>query len=149
MLVGFDCYLRIGELMNLTVQDVAMANDPRIGAAYRGVLLRLGKAKTGTNQTVTVESNDVAYLLQRHVRGRKTSEKVFSIGLARVYTLMRQACGAFGLGDTVILLTPFVMVVQLVIFFKVNLLVTSSFVVGGPTRSLFVPTFKVVVPSFF
>lgn len=99
MLVGFDCYLRIGELMNLTVQDVAMANDPRIGAAYRGVLLRLGKTKTGNNQTVTVESNDVAYLLQRHVRGRKSNEKVFTIGLSRFYSLMRQACDAFGLGE--------------------------------------------------
>lgn len=99
MLVGFDCYLRIGELMNLMVQDVAMANDPRIGSAYRGVMLRLGKTKTGNNQTVTVDSIDVASLLQRHVRGRRLNERVFSVSQGHFYSIMYQACCAFGLGD--------------------------------------------------
>ena len=59
MLVGFDCYLRIGELLSLKVQDVAVSNDTRLGSAYRGVLLRLAHTKTGRNQAVTVEDSAV------------------------------------------------------------------------------------------
>lgn len=99
MLVGFDCYLRIGELFNLTVQDIAKANDPRVGAAYRGVMLRLAKTKTGNNQTVTVESKDVSYLLQQHICDRRPDDKVFPITKTRFYSIMQQACSAFGLGD--------------------------------------------------
>lgn len=99
MVVGFDCYLRIGELLNLAVRDVAMANDPRIGAAYRGVMLRLAKTKTGNNQTVTVEGKEVSDLLQQHIRGRKPTDKVFPITKSHLYSVMRRACSAFGLGD--------------------------------------------------
>jgi integrase len=99
MLVGFDCYLRIGELINLTVQDVAKANDPRIGAAYRGVMLRLAKTKTGNNQAVTVENGVVASLLQRRIQGRRSDEKVFAISREHFYSVMHKACSALGLGD--------------------------------------------------
>lgn len=97
MLVGFDCYLRIGEILGLKVRDVATARDPRLGAAYRGVMLRLAKTKTGNNQSVTVESADVSSLLQAHIRGRRPSDSVFAVGRTRFYTLLHSACRAFGL----------------------------------------------------
>ncbi len=99
MLVGFDCYLRISEILGLKVQDVATARDPRLGAAYRGVMLRLAKTKTGNNQSVTVESADVAALLQAHIRGRRPRGSVFSVSRSRFYTLMHSASRAFGLAS--------------------------------------------------
>lgn len=95
--VGFDCYLRIGEILGLKVQDVALARDPRLGAAYRGVMLRLAKTKTGTNQSVTVDSADVAAMLQAHVDGKPGSARVFAVGRSHFYALMHGACRAFGL----------------------------------------------------
>lgn len=97
VLVGFDCYLRIGEILGLKVQDVALARDPRLGAAYRGVMLRLAKTKTGTNQSVTVEGADVAAMLQAHIRGRARSAPVFAVSRSRFYALLHGACRAFGL----------------------------------------------------
>jgi len=97
MLVGFDCYLRIGELLSLTVQDVAVHNDPRLGSAYRGVMLRLAQTKTGRNQSVTVEDPCVASMLTSHVRGRLASDLVFDVSRDAFYKLFHGACRAFGL----------------------------------------------------
>src|SRR5262249_25473777 len=97
MLVGFDCYLRIGELLSLQVQDVAVSNDPRLGSAYPRVLLRLAHTKTGRNQAVTVEDSDVAKLLTSHVQGRQQSDRVFQVSRDSFYKLFHGACRAFGL----------------------------------------------------
>ena len=97
MVVGFDCYLRIGELLSLKVQDVAVSNDPRLGSAYRGVLLRLAHTKTGRNQAVTVDDPGVADLLTQHVRGQSQSDLVFSVSRDSFYKLFHGACRAFGL----------------------------------------------------
>jgi integrase len=97
MLVGFDCYLRISEILGLKVRDVAFTNDSRLGSAYRGVMLRLAKTKTGANQAVTVEHAAVAALLQAHVRDRPANEFVFRVSRTRLYALLHAACAAFGL----------------------------------------------------
>jgi len=101
MLVGFDCYLRIGELLSLKVQDVAVSNDPRLGSAYRGVLLRLAHTKTGRNQAVTVEDSAVADMLTSHVQARgpsrTQSDLVFQVSRDSFYKLFHGACRAFGL----------------------------------------------------
>ena len=99
VLVGFDCYLRIGEILGLKVSDIASANDPRLGAAYSGSMLRLAKTKTGRNQSVTIENPSVARLLARHLRNRKPSDPVFSVSKHSFYTLFHKACKAFGLDD--------------------------------------------------
>jgi len=98
MLVGFDCYLRIGEILNLKVSDIATANDPRLGAAYSGSMLRLDKTKTGRNQSVTIENQSVARLLAHHIRGRQPTDRVFSVSKHTFYNLFHQACHACGLG---------------------------------------------------
>src|SRR6185437_1337233 len=101
MLVGFDCYLRIGELLSLKVQDVAVSNDPRLGSAYRGVLLRLAHTKTGRNQAVTVEDSAVADMLTSHIQARgpsrTQSDLVFQVSRDSFYKLFHGACRAFGL----------------------------------------------------
>jgi integrase len=97
MLVGFDCYLRIGELLSLKVEDVAVSDDPRLGSAYRGVLLRLAQTKTGRNQAVTLEDTAVARMLTSHVRGRTQSDSVFTVSRDSFYKLFHGACAAFGL----------------------------------------------------
>lgn len=99
LLLGFDCYLRISEILGLTVRDVATANDPRLGAAYRGMMVRLARTKTGVNQAVTVEHLVVARLLQAHVRGRPAESKVFSISRSRLYEVFHRATQAVGVGD--------------------------------------------------
>ena len=97
MLVGFDCYLRIGELLSLKVQDVAVSNDPRLGSAYRGVMVRLAHTKTGRNQSVTVEDSGVAGMLTSHVRDRLHSDLVFQVSRDTFYKCFHGACVAFGL----------------------------------------------------
>jgi integrase len=102
MIVGFDCYLRIGELLSLTLKDVAISNDPRLGSAYQGVLLRLAHTKTGPNQAVTVENGDVSRLLTRHIGLRQAAKSspdslVFKVSRHSFYSIFHGACKAFNL----------------------------------------------------
>jgi len=79
MLVGFDCYLRIGELLSLKVQDVAVSNDPRLGSAYRGVMGLLVQTKSGRNQSFTVEGSGAVATLIAHFLDRPLSDFVFQV----------------------------------------------------------------------
>lgn len=94
LLVGFDCYLRIGEILGLRVSDVATPRDRRLGSAFTGVLLRLAQTKTGTNQSVTVECPAVAQLLMAHIATRRPSEKVFEVSRHTFYEHFHAACEA-------------------------------------------------------
>jgi integrase len=98
LLLGFDCYLRIGEILGLKVGDVAVNDDARLGAAYRGVMIRLARTKTGANQAVSVESADVSRLLAEHVRAKSDrAAPVFDVARHAFYDLFHRACAAFGL----------------------------------------------------
>jgi hypothetical protein len=55
-LLAFDCFLRVGELVNLRKVDVADVNDRRLGSEYSGTSLRLRNTKTGPNQWVQVDN---------------------------------------------------------------------------------------------
>lgn len=55
-LVAFDCFLRVGEMTRIRFDDVAMPNDPRMGAVHAHMVLRLAKTKTGLNQSVSVDN---------------------------------------------------------------------------------------------
>ena len=63
MLVGFDCYMRINELLSLRRSDVVLPRDPRMGRAHVGMMVVLRATKTGPNQSVSLQSEDVAQLL--------------------------------------------------------------------------------------
>lgn len=69
-LLGFDCYLRVGELCSIRCSDVAQPADPRVGAVYQGMALRIATAKTGVNQWVTVRDSGVQQLLQERVTSK-------------------------------------------------------------------------------
>ena len=65
VLVAFDCYLRIGELLGLRREDVALPQDPRLNALENPPVaaVRLRKTKTGVNQFTVLKNDDVATLL--------------------------------------------------------------------------------------
>ena len=73
ILLGFDCYLRHSELMNLRVQDVALPGDPRLQLGDSAhVVLRFTKA--GKPQQVKVRDPLVLAFLVRLVAGRAPRE---------------------------------------------------------------------------
>lgn len=67
VLLAFDCFLRIGELVNIRRGDVADTGDSRMGSEYRGMSLRLRTTKTGPNQWVQVDDAKVQSLLRQVV----------------------------------------------------------------------------------
>ena len=100
VLLAFDCYLRVGELCNLTRQDVAGHDDPRLGSAYRGLTaLRLGKTKTGNNQWVRVRSPVIRVLLNRllSLLPSDRNTRVFPFSTATFRSHFKDACSAIGL----------------------------------------------------
>jgi len=76
ILLGFDCYLRHSELMNLRVQDVALPGDPRLQLGDSAhVVLRFTKA--GKPQQVKVRDPLVLAFLVRLVAGRAPRDFLF------------------------------------------------------------------------
>ena len=64
MLVGFDCYLRIGELLQLVTTDIAFGRDPRLGLNDdTRVHIHLRRTKTGNNKGVEVRNHQIKLLL--------------------------------------------------------------------------------------
>ena len=63
VLLAFDCYLRIGELLHLRACDIALAGDPRQGTAISKAALFLRHTKTGPNQWVTLGDAAITALL--------------------------------------------------------------------------------------
>jgi hypothetical protein len=108
-LVAFDCYLRVGELTRLTIDDVVRRNDARMGNSFTGMALRLAKTKTGLNQWVSVKDPDVENIFARWLRMRcaghgarfdPARELVFPFSPAHFRQLMRRACDSLGVGET-------------------------------------------------
>jgi integrase len=99
VLLSFDCYLRVGELLSLTYNDVAKPNDPRLGSAHRQMALRLAKTKTGLNQWVTVSDPDVAVLFHEYLLSSslKGADVVFPFSRTRFRSLLRSVVSALGL----------------------------------------------------
>jgi len=105
MLVAFDCYLRVGELTRIRLLDVIMPHDARMGRAHTAMAVCLSRTKTGPDQSVSLQSPDVAAMLRLWVRGlyRATPDDnplVFAFSPALLRRLMRVACGQLGVGAT-------------------------------------------------
>ena len=103
LLLSFDCYLRVSELVHLQRVDVVMLNDPRMGRAHQGMALRLAKTKTGVNQSVDVRSPVVVRLLQfwmRHTEeDARDTDLVFPFSPSRFRKLIRAVCSVLDLED--------------------------------------------------
>lgn len=102
-LLGFDCLLRVGELMRIRARDVAFPADARMGAdrEYRVTTLAIPVAKTGKNQSVVVRDPDVIALLRGAVKaaGKARSAPLFRGGAHAFRTLFKRVCAELGLSD--------------------------------------------------
>ena len=98
-LLSFDCLLRVGELTRLEYHDVIMPNDPRMGSAHTGMIVRLAKAKTGLNQSVSLESEQVQVLLYAYLRAHpfRARDRIFPFSPASFRMLIRRVARTLGL----------------------------------------------------
>lgn len=68
-LLSFECYLRIGELLGIKVQDIADNGDPRFGfdTSNQHMAILLPHTKTGPNKWVTVRDSNIQYLIRHSI----------------------------------------------------------------------------------
>lgn len=67
VILSFDCYLRIGEMIKLLKDDIAFAGDPRLGylsSSSDRVHINIRAAKTGILQGVEVRDPQVKHLVR-------------------------------------------------------------------------------------
>lgn len=100
-LLGFHCLLRISEIRNLCLDDIALAGDARFDNSNRSVVLRIKVAKTGVNQSVTVTDPFVMECLQLVIGDRdlRSSDKLFAFSEWEFRTGIRMASAVLGLAD--------------------------------------------------
>lgn len=102
VLLAFDGYLRVGELLSLRREDVALRGDPRVGSAgllLRGPILRLAVTKRGKNQSVCLRDRGTAALLRRLCGDRRPGQTLFSFSASSFRRLLKSTCRALGLSD--------------------------------------------------
>lgn len=97
LLVGFDCYLRVGELTRIRRRDVVMPSDARFGRAHTAMAVCLARTKTGLNQSVALRCPDVAAILSAWVRSLpgtagEGNQLIFPFSPDFLRRLMRNAC---------------------------------------------------------
>jgi integrase len=101
-LLAFDCFLRVGELVNLRRSDVAFTGDLRLGAEYQGTALRLRSTKTGPNQWVHVHDPNVAALLAVLVQSASGGDqaRLINVSADQYRRVFKQACASLGLSSS-------------------------------------------------
>ena len=125
VLLAFDCFLRVGELVGLRKSDVADRGDVRVGSTHRRMLIRLRQTKTGVNQWVEVESTEVQWLIRHLVRSVQVV-KLSYLGSQLIILGLDSRKFVPNLGYQLLMfLIHFVMVVQLDGICRVSSLRTS------------------------
>jgi integrase len=99
-LLAFDCFLRVGELCSLKREDVADSKDSRLGVDFKGMALRLRKTKTGPNQWVTVEDEQVMHLLRGVIAKTKPGHSLFPVSTSTYRRLFKSACSDLKLSSS-------------------------------------------------
>lgn len=99
-LLAFDCFLRVGELVELRGSDVADIGDSRLGSGFQGVALRIRKAKTGKNQWVEVDHTDVRKLVQMLKSSTSAESRLFPFSAAEFRTLFKNSCAELRLSSS-------------------------------------------------
>ncbi len=99
-LLAFDCFLRVGELCALKREDVADSRDSRLGVDFKGMALRLRKTKTGPNQWVTVENEQVMQLLRGVIAKTKPGHSLFPVSTSTYRRLFKSACSDLKLSSS-------------------------------------------------
>jgi integrase len=97
--LSFDCFLRIGELCNLRVRNIAVDGDDRIAAEHRGMMVSLDNTKTGRDQAVRVHDPQVERLMEDMLRGksRHSNALLFPFSTATYWRHFKNACAHLGL----------------------------------------------------
>jgi hypothetical protein len=104
-LLSFDCYLRISEFTNLTVNDILHAGvDARSSRVEPRVVVCLKQTKTGRNQSVIVRRALVASLITRFCESQRSSSdgtdcKLFNFSTASYRKSFKHACNMLNLSQ--------------------------------------------------
>lgn len=102
-LVSFHCYLRINEMCNLKIHEVAFAGDSRLGSGMKVfATLKLAVTKTGLNQSVSITDTGLASLLHRWIcklkcTGSVGSDTVFQLNANLYRSLFHTAVHSLSL----------------------------------------------------
>lgn len=64
VLLAFDSLLRVSELCNLIISDIADDGDSRVSVEHKGMIVHLRSTKTGKNQWVTILDPSVKKLIR-------------------------------------------------------------------------------------
>ena len=100
VLLGFSCLLRISEVLQLKAGDVVFAGDAVLPAAFpNAALIRLGKAKTGEEQSVVVKEVWVAQLLRAWMARIGKEVPLFNFSSAQLRGKFRMGVEAMGFGS--------------------------------------------------
>jgi len=98
VLLAFDCYLRVGELVALQVSQVTLGGPAsHLPADIMGGI-DLPQSKTGTNQSVLPRCPVVLALLRFLTEGRRKADRLFSFSAAGFRKALKAACGELGVG---------------------------------------------------
>ena len=94
VMLGFDCLLRIGEVLGLRREDVADSDDPRLGAEKTGpgTIIRIRKAKTGKNQWVVIHDPQVRSMVLHLVSVTKKGALLFPISTSSFRAVFHRGC---------------------------------------------------------
>jgi integrase len=97
-LLAFVCLLRIGEFVNLRVEDIldADSRDVRFDTALRSGL-RLRSTKTADNLFAELHNKDVLKLLRMVVRGKSRDDRVFDFSASSFRDWFKRAVFSLGL----------------------------------------------------
>jgi integrase len=103
-LLSFDCYLRISEFSNLTIDNIVHVGVDRRASRIQQqhVEVILARTKTGRNQSVIVRRPLIASLIIRFCELRRstsngTNEKLFNFSTASYRKSFRRACNMLNL----------------------------------------------------
>ena len=100
VLLGFSCLLRISEVLQLKAGDVVFAGDAVLPAAFPyAALIRLGKAKTGEEQSVVVADVWVAQLLKVWMARVGKEALLFDFSSAQLRGKFKMGLEAMGFGS--------------------------------------------------
>ena len=99
LLVIFDCYLRVNELLRLRREDIGIPVDADLDTAASLPILRLQSTKTSLRhwQQVQVQRPVVAQLLVRLAAETSPGERLFPFSADVLNRALRGACEAWGL----------------------------------------------------
>jgi hypothetical protein len=97
--LSFHGLLRISECLQLQPEDIALPGDVRMGLQSTYASVRLRKAKTGTNQFVTLTDPACLQLLEKLKYETKESTPLFPYSADKYRKLFKNTISSYGLSD--------------------------------------------------